>query len=140
VWSCLAFISKWREERDVTVPVEYVFDIMGKGKGEILAAFNSFIEFGHAVDIGAYEDGISFQSKGSVIQLQAADMIASAAGWHMNHRVLTGKSEQAAPWFQDIMSLKPRPRNRYFDRGNLPEWVSRMEKHKDDPSWGIKSL
>ena len=131
---------QWRQERNITTPVEYIFDMMGKGKGEIKAAFNSFIEFDRAVDIGAYEGGISFQSKKSVVQLQSADMIAAAAGWHMNHRVLDGRSEQGEPWFEDIMSLMPRPRNRYFDQSNLVEWAGRMDKHKDDPNWGIKSI
>lgn len=140
VWSCFAFISQWRQQRNMTEPFEYVFDMMGKGKGEILAAFNSFMEFNRGVDIGAYKGGLSFQSKQNVVQLQAADMIASAAGWHMNHRVLSGRSTQAVPWFDDIMRLKPRPRNRYFDSGNLTEWAERMEKHKDDPNWGIQSL
>jgi hypothetical protein len=86
------------------------------------------------------KDGYSFQSKEDFLGLQAADIIASAAGWHMNHRVLSGRSEQAEPWFKDIMSLKPRPRNRYFDRKNLIEWVERMKKHENDPNWGIQRV
>lgn len=140
VWSCLAFISEWRQERSISEPLQYVFDIMGKGKGEIMAAFDSFMEFERADDIGAFKGGLSFQNKKSIVQLQAADMIACAAGWHMNHRVLSGRSEQAEPWFDNIMSVKPRPKNRYFNRRNLTEWVAKMEKHKDDPNWGIKSV
>jgi hypothetical protein len=137
VASCLGLIKLWRGNFNITSPIEYVFDWMGKGKGEIMAAFDSIIKFRNEDDIGAYKGGLSFQSKDTVGQLQAADMIAAAAGWHMNHRVLAGRSDQSEPWFNDIMSLKPRPRNRYFDRNNLTEWVARMEKHKDNPNWGI---
>jgi hypothetical protein len=140
VWSCLAFISQWRQQRKMIEPFQYVFDRMGKGKGEIISVLDSFIKFRRAGDIGVFEGGYSFQGKEEFVQLQAADIIASAAGWHMNNRVIKGRSDQAESWFKDVMSLRPKPRNRYFDRENLTEWVAKMEKHKDDPNWGIQNV
>jgi hypothetical protein len=141
VWSCFGLISEWREKTRTTRPIQYVFDLIppGKGerKGEIIRAFHSFLKHGNADMIGAYPEGLSFQSRKSLPPLQAADMIASAAGWHMNHRVLAGRPAEAEPWFKDIMSMVPRPKNRYFDKENLSEFVVRMEKHRDDPNWGI---
>ena len=110
---------------------------MGKGKGEIMAAFAGLIKFEHQDDVGAYKGGVSFQTKEALVQLQAADIIACAAGRHMNRRVLAGRPWDGEPWFNDVMSLKPRPRNRFFDKSNLAQWIAGMRKHKDDPNWGI---
>jgi hypothetical protein len=137
VASCLGFIKQWRDQYKITSPIEYIFDWMGKGKGEIMGAFGGLIRYHHQDDIGAYKGGLSFQTKDRFVQLQAADIIATAGGHHMNYKVLAGKSTEGEPLFDEVMKFKPRPSNRYFDRKNLIEWVARMEKHKDDPNWGI---
>jgi hypothetical protein len=137
VTSCLGFIKQWRDKYKIASPIEYVFDWMGKGKGEIMGAFEGLIKYEHYDDIGAYKGGLSFQTKDKFVQLQAADIIATAGGRHMNRKVLAGKSMHSEPLFNEVMEFKPRPSNRYFDRENLTQWVAQMGKHKDDPNWGI---
>lgn len=70
-WSCFAFISQWRQKNGLTEPMQLIFDTMGKGKGEIINAYDSFIAFGNADYIGAYKNGLAFESKELFPQLQA---------------------------------------------------------------------
>jgi hypothetical protein len=75
---CVAFVEKWRAKHNYTEPMQYVFDRLSEGKGDINEAFG--IAASGAEDAirryGIYEDGWSFQSKATVIQLQASDIWA----------------------------------------------------------------
>lgn len=79
---CMAHIAQWRKKRQRLEPIQYVFDQMSKGRGEIDAMFQTVMSGG--VDglesYGVYgkklRDGWSFQSKAMVIPLQAVDIWA----------------------------------------------------------------
>ena len=76
VRSCLTQIKGWREKHGITGPMQYVFDQMSQGKGEIIAALEYHIASGRAQLSGLERGGYSFQSKVALPPLQAADILA----------------------------------------------------------------
>jgi hypothetical protein len=76
VRSCLTQIKGWRERHGVTGPMQYVFDMMSQGKGEIIEALEYHISTGRAALSGLEPEGYSFQSKKGLPPLQAADILA----------------------------------------------------------------
>jgi hypothetical protein len=79
-------IMKWRREQGVTQPMNYVFDRMSEGKGEIMAQFEIPIRVGEQgmKDLGTSRDCYSFADKAYVVPLQAADLCAWEAYRYMN--------------------------------------------------------
>jgi hypothetical protein len=75
---CLGKVLKWRRKYGHTEPIEYVFDEMSKGKGEINAVFERALSEGadQAQVFGITKGGWSFQSKSTTLPLQAADILA----------------------------------------------------------------
>ena len=86
VRSCLTRIKLWRETHGITGPMQYVFDQMSQGKGEIIAALEYHISTGRAQLAGLDSGGYSFQSKIGLPPLQAADILA-----HETYRYATNK-------------------------------------------------
>lgn len=76
VRSCLTQIKGWREQHGIVEPMQYVFDIMSQGKGEIVEALEYHISTGRAALSGLEPGGYSFQSKKGSPPLQAADILA----------------------------------------------------------------
>jgi len=75
---CLGKVLKWRRKYGHTEPIQYIFDEMSKGKGEINAVFERVLSEGadQAQAFGINKGGWSFQSKSAVLPLQAADILA----------------------------------------------------------------
>lgn len=76
---CVALVDKWRAQHGYTEPLQYVFDRMGKGRGDIdETVFKPALLGGDAAiqRYGIVKGGWSFQDKSVVIQLQAADIWA----------------------------------------------------------------
>jgi hypothetical protein len=76
---CMANVSKWRLKYGHKEPIQFVFDRLTKGKGEIDAIFEAALKEGdeQALTHGISRDiGWSFQDKAKILPLQAADMLA----------------------------------------------------------------
>jgi hypothetical protein len=75
---CTTLVDRWRQKYGYIAPVQYVFDRLSKGKGEINALFEKLLlgETDAARRYGVSKDCWSFQDKSQVIQLQAADIWA----------------------------------------------------------------
>jgi hypothetical protein len=75
---CLGKVLKWRKRHGHTEPIQYIFDEMSKGKGEINAVFERVLSEGaeQMQAFGVAKGGWSFQSKSAVLPLQAADILA----------------------------------------------------------------
>lgn len=75
---CMGKVYKWRQKYGYKEPVQYVFDQMSKGKGEINAVFEEALKEGEekALLHGIYKGGWSFQDKAQVTPLQASDILA----------------------------------------------------------------
>jgi hypothetical protein len=76
VRSCLTQIKGWRERHGITGPMQYVFDRMSQGKGEIIEALEYHLSTGRAQLSGLEREGYSFQDKAGLPPLQAADILA----------------------------------------------------------------
>jgi hypothetical protein len=102
---CTALVDKWRHKYGYKEPVQYVFDRLSKGKGDIDAIFNVLLKGGEDADrrYGVFKDCWSFQDKAEEVQLQAADIWAwenyrhlkeciapVGAGTHDTAQVLSG--------------------------------------------------
>jgi len=84
-------ILKWRMRHNYRGPIQYVFDRMSKGTGEIGAAFEMALEEGDdraMFEHGIFKDGWSFQDKAVVLPLQGADILAWESLRHMRKVVL----------------------------------------------------
>jgi hypothetical protein len=75
---CTALVDKWRQKHGYKEPVQYVFDRLSKGRGDIDAIFNILVKGGLDADrrYGVFEGSRCFQDKAQVVQLQAADIWA----------------------------------------------------------------
>jgi hypothetical protein len=91
-------ISLWRSKFGHHRPMQYVFDRMTKGKGEIDAIWGR--EFDKPPDgedwlelYGMTKDGYSFQSREVFKALQASDIFAWQMYNHMTNVIIPGKDE-----------------------------------------------
>jgi hypothetical protein len=94
VKAVIALIGEWRLELGITLPVQYVFDRMGKGRGEIGALWDNVHEEKWMGEIFGMEcNGFSFHNKADLKPLQAADVLAWQMNWHMRNVINIGKHD-----------------------------------------------
>jgi hypothetical protein len=81
---CTAMVNRWREKYHHGEPVQYVFDRVSEGKGEIDKLFGLLISGGEDAmgRYGVYKDCWSFRDKALVTQIQAADIWAWENYWY----------------------------------------------------------
>jgi hypothetical protein len=93
---CLARVRRWREKYGHTGPVQFMFDRMTKGHGEIMKVFEQSLEEGEeqALTFGISKDGYSFQDRAVILPLQAADILAWETLRHMQAVVLAPEGEK----------------------------------------------
>jgi hypothetical protein len=132
---CTALVDKWRQKYGYKEPVEYVFDRVSQGKGDINAMFETLVSGKQDAlhRYGVYEDCWSFQDKAKVIQLQAADIWA-----YENYRYMI---DVFMPFkVQGIKGKRPRQSYvalvaspvevRYHVRHTLEELIRRVDGNK----------
>jgi len=75
---CTAMVQRWRDKNHYGQPIQWIFDRLSKGKGDIDAMFNILTTGGDDAmkRYGVYKNCWSFQDKAQVTQLQAADIWA----------------------------------------------------------------
>jgi hypothetical protein len=129
---CLAALRDWRLKYGITGPMRYVFDRMGKGKGEIEAIFDELIRDGDGEAFGIIAGGYSFQNKDGLAPLQAVDILAHESYRHMNHRL------SPTPLDHDYMrALSAGPLiTKYWRRENLRGFAEGCTQAFNDRGWG----
>lgn len=133
---CTGLIDRWRAKHGYTQPVQYVFDRLSKGRGDIDQMFGILVSGKDDAlrRYGVYKDCWSFQDKAEVVQLQAADIWA-----YENYRYMV---DCIMPWRADggrrklrgsYKSLRDFPVEvRYHVKPTLEKFV-RMVDQKSDP-------
>jgi len=91
----LTLIAIWRVKSQITLPMRYVFDRMGKGKGEIIEIWEDLDKPENAGlrQAGIEPNGYSFEDKSMFKPLQAADILAWQMNWHFRNVILQGKRD-----------------------------------------------
>jgi hypothetical protein len=131
----MAQVLKWRRKYGYREPIQFVFDQMSKGKGEINAIFEKALNEGdeqalvHGI---SREAGWSFQSKSEVVPLQAADVLAWESLHDMRSVFLAGRGEARRKSFQALLE-GPIYRG-FHDAQTLRDWV-RHVKERTNASW-----
>jgi len=109
---CTAMVNRWRDQYHYAEPIQYIFDRMSKGKGDIDALFGILVSGGQDAlnRYGVYKDCWSFQDKAQVTQLQAADLWA-----YENYRYATDsffpskKGKPSKPARRSYLALRESP-------------------------------
>jgi hypothetical protein len=123
---CMAKVLKWRMNYKYGQPIEFVFDQMSKGKGEVNAVFDSLLEEGDEAALvhGVYKNGWSFESKEAVWPLQAADILAWESLHHMRKVRLAKQPEELRASYAELMKI-PTGKG-IHDRETLRRWVEHI--------------
>jgi hypothetical protein len=131
VRACIAMVDKWRDRYKHTAPIQYVFDRMTKGKGDIDATFNTLLLGGTAAldRYGVFKDCWSFQDKEQVIQLQAADIWAWETYRYLVTACMPAESGRIpSPGRKSYFELRKSPvETRYHLKRSLEELVRRLD-------------
>jgi hypothetical protein len=93
VKATLSVVARWREQSQIRLPMRYVFDRMGKGKGEIMDIFHAenLQDWDAIHKLGMEAGGVEFEDKSRLKPLQAADVLAWQMNWHMKNVIALGK-------------------------------------------------
>jgi len=95
VRACLGKVKNWLQHYYGSQPIQFIFDRMTKGSGDINAVFEQAVREGKARALvhGIYEGGWLFENKAVVLPLQAADILAWEALRYMQKSFLTNEEE-----------------------------------------------
>jgi hypothetical protein len=125
---CLGNVYQWRRKYGYKEPVQFVFDQMTKGSGEINAIFEHALEEGpekallHGI---SREVGWSFQSKSQVLPLQAADILAWES-LHYMQRVFLPEIKEKSRKSYDAITETSTVRG-YHNRESLRKLIEHLE-------------
>jgi Protein of unknown function (DUF3800) len=125
---CMGRLVRWRIQHGYTHPIQFVFDRVSKGKGEIDMVFNRALSEGAEsalAGMGIEEGGWSFEDKSQFIPIQAADVLAWEALHHMKTFSICG--DQFKPR-RSYLALREIPgMHKYYDREGLRELVAHLK-------------
>jgi hypothetical protein len=128
---CIAFIERWRSQCGYTEPIQFVFDRLSKGKGDIEDALEIAASGGQDAvrRFGIYQDGWSFQNKANVTQLQAPDIWAYENYRYAVDRYFVPVSERK-PLRESYRVLRKGVHTevRYNTKESLAEFVRRIRE------------
>jgi hypothetical protein len=87
VKAVLTMIVAWRVEFGIKSPMNYIFDRMAKGRGEIKKIWDDIDHYENQLleRLGIEPHGFSFQNKECFHPLQAADILAWQMNWHVRN-------------------------------------------------------
>jgi len=106
VKATLSMIAKWRAESEMRLPMQYVFDRMGKGRGEIMEIFDrkNLRDWDSTAKLGIEPKGYSFLNKAEFKPLQSADVLAWQMNWHMRNVIALGRhcADDCHPHFKAL--------------------------------------
>jgi hypothetical protein len=128
---CMSFIERWRQQHGHTEPIQYVFDRLSKGKGDIEDALSIAASGGSDAvrRYGVYQGGWSFENKADVIQLQAADIWAYENYRYASDRYFAPEAQRAKlRESYRVLRTKLHTEVRYNSRESLVELVRRIRE------------
>lgn len=128
---CLGRLLRWRLQRNHKWPIQFVFDQMSKGKGEIDRVFEHHLAGGEAVamDVDITPSGWSFQDHRVVLPLQAADILAWETLWHLKNIVLSKVDRK--PRRKSYSALLSKPIHEgYHDQVSVRQLVQHWKENK----------
>jgi len=131
---CMAKVLKWRTKYGHKEPIKFVFDQMSKGKGEINAVFEEALREGdeQALLHGISRDpGWSFESKGTTLPLQAADILAWETLHYMQKVYLPDVKETIRKSYSALIKISDRG---YHNRETLRKLVAHI-KNRTGGTW-----
>jgi hypothetical protein len=130
VRSALAFIRAWRHAYESQSTMQYVFDQMSHGKGELISVMDWAIEQSkkEAKTSGIMVvGGYSFESKETVVPLQAADILAWTTFQHMQAKVSKRPLSEIARVATHYLNRLPTLTSFHMEREKLEEWAKAEE-------------
>src|SRR5262249_33902640 len=109
VKTCMGLVDQWHEQYAHGEPVRYVFDQMGKGKGELEDIWKMIKQEPAAAARGGMRPGgYSFEDKRLFKPLQAADILAWNQHSHMRDVILKGLPDNdPRPYFSVLRRDRP---------------------------------
>lgn len=127
---CMGRLLKWRRLRGHKGSIQFVFDQMSKGKGEIDKVFEQHLSDSHApaLDVGIVEHGWGFQDKRIVLPLQAADILAWETLWYMQNVLLPEKKKAIRKSYEALLDVPFQ--GGYHDQQSLKRLVEFWKKNK----------
>lgn len=133
---CTAMVNRWREKYGYKEPIQYVFDRLSKGRGDIDALFERLVLGGqNAMNrYGVSRDCWSFRDKAEVGQLRGADIWAWENYRYMVDCFVPGKIQgvQPKPPRKSYLALTDSPTQvKYHVRTSLEELVRQV------PDWAF---
>jgi hypothetical protein len=134
---CITGVRGWRNEFEPSCTLQYIFDQMGKGKGEIMAVMDKAIEKsqqdalnGSALALGGY----AFQNKKLILPLQAADILAWTAFQFAQNKTENKPLGWIAKKALDLIDRAP-IKNKIYDQASLISWA--VAEQKEAASRGL---
>lgn len=116
VQSCMGLVRNWRERNNVTDPMQFIFDQMPEGKGEVAHMWSRDVLTNEVENLYWLQKmGYAFQDKAVFKPLQVADILA----WS----VLTHTRDVISPWHD------PRPYGRTRPQAPHRTVGSRCTRH-----------
>lgn len=125
--TCVTGVRGWRNEFEPSCTMQYVFDQMGKGKGEIIDVMNKAVQKSKE---DASKDGIlalsgySFEDKKSFLPLQAADILAWTSFQYTQYLAVKRPLSWIAREALDLVQRAPL-KNSIFNRASLEDWAAK---------------
>jgi hypothetical protein len=131
VRTCAGFVSRWRQQYEQNASMKYIFDQMGKGKGEIMAVLDSAIKQSkrESVVTGVPPlTGYGFEDKKLIVPLQASD-VAAWTSFQMMQCFVAKRPPTRTQWIAKLAydQLLPKLNAVYFKRDKLAEWARAEE-------------
>ena len=124
---CMAKVLKWRQAYGHKEPIEFVFDQMSKGSGDINSVFEEALKDGEqpALQFGISRNvGWSFRSKADIWPLQAADILAWESLYYMKKVFLPKSSVSPRGSYRALQDM-PMGRG-YHDRDSLRSLIAHL--------------
>lgn len=125
---CLGRVIRWRSEYGRKGPLQFVFDRVSKGRGEIDEVFNRALSENAdsaLSDMGIVPKGWSFEDKAQFIPIQAADILAWEALHFMKQSSVYG--DQFKPRRSYLELLKIPGMHKYYDKPSLGKLVAHLK-------------
>jgi len=132
VQGCIFYLQQFMHQKEAD-GIQYVFDRMTKGHGEIGDLFSDLVHDPAGDYFGIHEGGWSFQSKKRFLPLQSADILACEAYRYMRDHVI-GKDRTKEPLFQSSVKV-PILRPQFFDYDSLVEFASVVTPQYERVNW-----
>jgi hypothetical protein len=128
---CMGKVAKWRKRHAYKEPVQFVFDRMSKGRGEIDAVFELALKEGEEKALrenAIQKNGWSFANKAEVLPLQAADILAWETLRYMQKVYLATEKESVRKSYKELIEVGMDPG--YHNRETLKALIAHIKERE----------